>query len=102
MYSLWKSGFDFKFENENTDHINCDNVNKIIKETNEWTLQDVYDWIILLDMNRSLLIANCFKEEEIDGEALLMISQDELSDLFREKNLGRIGLFWLVIFKLQN
>ena len=53
-------------------------------------------------MNRSLLIANCFKEEEIDGEALLMISQDELSDLFREKNLGRIGLFWLVIFKLQN
>ena len=102
MYSLWKSGFDFKFENENTDHINCDNVNKIIKETNEWTLQDVYDWIILLDMNRSLLIANCFKEEEIDGEALLMISQGELSDLFREKNLGRIGLFWLAIFKLQN
>tara|TARA_B110001454_G_C12507784_1_gene345452 strand:+ start:367 stop:675 length:309 start_codon:yes stop_codon:yes gene_type:complete len=102
MYSLWNSGFDFQFEKENTDNIIFDNFSNVIKKTDEWTIQDVYDWIISLNMNRSILIANCFKEEDVDGEALLIIDHDDVSNLFREKNLGRIGLFWLAIFKLQN
>ncbi len=99
MYSLWNSGFNFQFEKENTKNIKFDTFIK--KDTYEWTIQDVYNWIISLNMNRSILIANCFKEEEIDGEALLMINQTDLFNLFKEKNLGRIGMFWLAIFKLQ-
>jgi hypothetical protein len=60
MYSLWNSGFNFQFEKENTDNIIFDNFSNVIKKTNEWTIQDVYDWIISLNMNRSILIANCF------------------------------------------
>ena len=80
-----------------------DATNDFLNENNviNWTIQDVYKWIMSLQMRRSLLIANVFKEEEIDGEALLFLTRDDVSELFYEKNLGSIGLFWLAIFKIQ-
>ena len=101
MYSLWKSGFDFKLEKENTDGLIYTDVAKINKKIVEWTVTDVYNWIMSLRMNRSLLIADAFKEEEIDGEVLLAINQDDVLGVFRDRCLGRTGLFWLAIFKLQ-
>ena len=100
MYSLWNSGFDFQFEKENTENINFNTFIK--KNTYEWTIQDVYNWIISLNMNRSVLIANCFKEEEIDGEVLIDLHHSEICELFIEKNLGRVGLFWLAILRLKS
>ena len=66
------------------------------------SIKDVYNWIMSLNMNRSKLIANCFLEEEIDGEVLFDLNYSEVCELFTERNLGRVGLFWLAIFKLKN
>jgi hypothetical protein len=90
MYSLWKSGFDFKLEKTAPSR-------KLV----EWTVNDVYHWVISLRMSRSVLIANAFKKEEIDGEVLLLINKEDISDIFKDCNLGRIGLFWLAIYKLR-
>ena len=113
-YSLWNTGFNFNLENENTNNIvfgdfhneeeNTDNIdiNKITNINNKSSIQDVYNWIISLNMKRSVLIANCFKDEEIDGEVLLTLTHDDVNELFIERNLGRLGLFWLAILKQQN
>lgn len=99
-YSLWDSHLSFDFQKENTENIVFGD---ILNEKNviNWTIQDVHKWIMSLHMRRSLLIANVFKEEEIDGEVLLCLTHNDLSELFYEKNLGNIGLFWLAIFKIQ-
>lgn len=99
-YSLWNTGFNFDFEKENTDDIVFGDFTNDICRTS--TIKDVYNWIISLNMNRSKLIANCFLEEEIDGEVLLDLNYSEVCELFTERNLGRVGLFWLAIFKLKN
>lgn len=100
MYSLWHTGFNFKLEKENTDDIVFGHFTNKINSTS--TIQDVYNWIISLNMNRSKLIANCFKEEEIDGEVLIDLNYSDVCELFTENNLGRVGLFWLAIFKLKS
>lgn len=100
MYSLWHTGFNFKFEKENTDDIEFGDFRNQINYFS--SVQEVYDWIISLNMNRSILIANCFKEEEIDGEVLFDLNYSDVCELFTEKNLGRVGLFWLAIFKLKS
>jgi hypothetical protein len=99
-YSLFDSHLIFDFKKENTENIVFGD---FLNETNviNWTIQDVYKWIMSLQMRRSLLIANVFKEEEIDGEALLFLTHNDISELFYENNLGSIGLFWLAIFKIQ-
>ena len=97
MYSLWHTGFDFDFEKENTDDIVFGDFTTDIYQTS--SIKDVYNWIMSLNMNRSKLIANCFLEEEIDGEVLFDLNYSEVCELFTERNLGRVGLFWLAIFK---
>jgi hypothetical protein len=101
MYSLWKSGFDFKLENVNTDSVIYTGETQINTAIYDWTVTDVYNWIISLRMNRSLLIANAFKEEEIDGEVLLVINKEDVLSVFRDRSLGMTGLFWLAVFKLR-
>lgn len=97
MYSLWKSGFSLNIES--TDEIKFGDFDK--KITKQSTIQDIYNWIISLNMRRSILIANAFKKEEVDGEALLLLTRQDIEEVFKQYNLGLIGLFWLAIFKLH-
>ena len=99
MYSLWKSGFSLDIEN--TDGIKFGDFDKKLKITKQSRIQDIYNWIISLNMRRSILIANAFKEEEVDGHALLLLTREDIEEVFKQYNLGLIGLFWLSIFKLQ-
>ena len=99
MYSLWKSGFSLNIEN--TGGIKFENFDKKNKITKQSTIQDVHNWIISLNMRRSILIANAFKEEEVDGHALLLLTREDIEEVFKQYNLGLIGLFWLAIFKMQ-
>ncbi len=99
MYSLWKSGFSLDIES--TCGIKFEDFDKKNKIMNQSTVQDVYNWIISLNMRRSIIIANAFQEEEVDGHALLLLTREDIEEVFKQYNLGLIGLFWLAIFKLQ-
>ena len=99
MYSLWESGFSLNIEN--SANIKFEDSVKKTQITKASTIEDVYEWIISLNMRRSTIIANAFKEEEIDGDALLLLTRQDVEDVFKQYNLGLIGLFWLAIFKLQ-
>ena len=52
-----------------------------------------------LQMRRSLLIANVFKEE-IDG-GITFLTHNDVSELFYENNLGSIGLFGCIILRFK-
>lgn len=99
MYSLWKSGFSLDIES--TCGIKFEDFDKKFKITKQSTIKNVYNWIISLNMRRSILIANAFKEEEVDGHALLLLRREDIEEIFKHYNLGLIGLFWLAIFKMQ-
>lgn len=91
---------NFKINKMNTENI-IFNMNISEKNISEWSINDVYNWIIKLNMRRSVLIANAFKEEEIDGETILYIEKTDVEEIFKDHNLGTTGLFWLAIFKLK-
>lgn len=96
---------NYRLNEMNTENIIFNTTNEVkelnINEICKWNINDVYKWIISLNMRKSILIANAFKEEEIDGEVLLIIEKDDVDEIFKKHNLGSCGLFWLAIFKMN-
>ena len=103
-YFLFENNVNNEIANFELNRMNTEKIifsNNSIENVKEWSIDDVYNWIINLKMKRSVLIANAFKEEEIDGEVIIYIEKDDVEDIFKQYNLGIAGLFWLAIFKLK-
>ena len=66
-----------------------------------WTVNDVYRWIMNVNIPKSILIAQAFKEEEIDGCVFMYLKHSEVEELFKEHSLNNIGLFWLAILNCR-
>ena len=55
------------------------------KQTIEWSCDDVVAWLISVNHDKE---AALFKKEEIDGEALLNLTNDDLKEILTNISIG--------------
>ncbi|XP_022229565.2 sphingomyelin synthase-related 1 [Drosophila obscura] len=68
-----------------------------------WGLDEVEDWAIM--ENFSVILTNCMRTELIDGEVLLLLTEDDVRalryNLDYKLSFGELKKFWLALSRLQ-